>query len=88
MTPLERAARALCFDRDPDDKAGGPHPMGTWLDEGEAWWTGYVGSVRAVLQAIREPSEGMVRAGEAWQAHCSDVDTMYSEMILAALEEG
>lgn len=97
MTPLERAARALCTDRDPGDTSGGPHPSGTWIEKGEAWWTGYVDQARAVLEAIREPSEGMVKEG-AYQIPCgqgveegppnaSDAKDCWQAMIDAALSE-
>jgi hypothetical protein len=38
--------------READDRSGGPHPSGTWLDEGEPWWTGYVDVARAIIEAI------------------------------------
>lgn len=37
------------------------------------------------LTAIREPSEEMVKAGEAWRDHCSDVDSLFSEMMKVAI---
>lgn len=59
----ERVARAMCLDRDPDDKSGGPHPLGLWLDEGEAWWTGYKDAARLAIKAMREPTESMLDRG-------------------------
>jgi hypothetical protein len=38
-----------------------------------------------VLQAIRKPSRAMVNAGLHWQSHCSDVDSLFEQMIDAAL---
>lgn len=80
MTPLERAARALYRTDDFD-----PHQFGE-----DKVWPDLVDYVKLVLEAIREPSEGMVSAamdrdklgydplpGEVWQA-----------MIDAALAEG
>jgi len=53
MTPLERAARALCASQGDD-----------WEREGhEGLLKNYSTHARAVLMAIREPSEGMLSAG-------------------------
>jgi hypothetical protein len=39
----------------------------------------------AVLQAMRSGvTPQMINAGLAWQAHCSDVDSLFEEMINAA----
>lgn len=54
MTPLERAARALC------ELAG--NPPGATMN-GKALWQDYLPEVRAVIAAIREPSQTMVNAG-------------------------
>lgn len=70
---LERCARALCIDRDPDNIQGGPHPHGLWIDEGEPWWTGYTVAARAVLEALREPTSDVLSAGERALVHCSPV---------------
>jgi hypothetical protein len=76
MTPLERAARALCsLDGHLENATMAGKPL----------WQDYLPEARAVLQAIREPSDAMVEEGRretaapyhAWQA-----------MIAAALEEG
>lgn len=58
-TPLERAARALCErdGRDPDEMFGAAnaeYPL----------WHLHRDDVRAVLSAIREPSERMLEVGE------------------------
>ena len=54
MTPIERAARALCkLDGHPEDEAR----------EGRPLWQSYVPKVRAVLDAIHEPSLRMTEAG-------------------------
>lgn len=59
MSPLERAARAL----------HDVEPMSSDAEMNEVFFLGLrdvrVRQVRAVLQAIREPSEGMIEAGEA-----------------------
>jgi hypothetical protein len=38
-----------------------------------------------VLEAIRKPNKAMVNAALHWQSHCSDVDSMFEQMIGAAL---
>ena len=54
--PIERAARALCeLDGNPPDAKMDGKPL----------WQDYVPEVRAVLSAIREPSEAMWRAADA-----------------------
>ena len=63
MTPLERAARALCKELNlpPDFRSGGdpfapdPNRVGGGLKN----WEAMLPHVRAVLTAIREPSEAM-----------------------------
>jgi hypothetical protein len=61
MSPLERAARVLCdlTGRDPDEVC-----IGEGKAVGQTWlgWEAFVSDARAVVAAIREPSEGMVRA--------------------------
>lgn len=54
MNPIERAARALC------ELEG--NPPGATMD-GKPLWQDYVPEVRAVLAAIREPSEHAVEGG-------------------------
>ncbi|UAB76969.1 hypothetical protein INR77_08920 [Erythrobacter sp. SCSIO 43205] len=69
---IERAARAIVAadNRDPD----AIHPLGL----GKPQWQHYTKQAEAVLRAIREPSEEMIKAGscggdwphasETWQA--------------------
>lgn len=51
-------------------------------------------SVHAVLEAIREPSEGMTEAGAKWMQRLYpsvrpvDLNAAFADMIDAALEEG
>lgn len=56
MTPLEKAARALC-------ELDG-NPPGAVMD-GKPLWQDFLPEVRTVLQAIREPSEEMEAAADA-----------------------
>jgi hypothetical protein len=92
MTPLERACRAAHGEHndDPAERAKSSDP---------AWdgWKSWIPVVRAVLQAIREPSDEMVEAAyrrEGVGPDAVDVpysltpDDMWPAMIDAALEEG
>lgn len=84
MEPLERAALAAAqaagYTKLIDDPTEKRSLSPSELD-GDEWRA----VVRAVLEAIREPDDAMVRAGEAWQLHCSDVDSLFSEMIGVAI---
>lgn len=65
MTPLERAARALCsLDRFPADP----------ITDGKAPWQDYLPRARAVLHAVREPSEAMTEAGAEITSHISSTE--------------
>jgi hypothetical protein len=56
MTPVERAARALCrLDGHLENIRLGGEPM----------WVSYKAQVHAVLSAVREPDEAMLAAGNA-----------------------
>lgn len=57
MSPLERAARALYVRESP------PTDHYAWEDIEEAERDHYRANVRAVLQAIREPTSEMLSAG-------------------------
>ena len=91
MKILERAARAL-YDRwleSPDVAreaiTNGPHPAWDKLScETQAKWTG---DARAVMEAIREPSEAMKRAGMDACGGDGSVLDGYDAMIDAALDE-
>ena len=84
MTDLERLARAACFANgtDPDEPIG---PARAGLR-----WQAYVSHVRAVLLALREPSEGMVDAGGWGAANAAgyDVPVAFAAMIDHVLAEG
>jgi len=89
VTPLERAARALY-------RQGDTGPYGP-ADEDEQWHQ-FIDDARAVIEAIREPSEAMTKAGRDSLEHDSDGSLLggpeeaahntYSRMIDALLEEG
>ena len=88
MTPLERAARAL-YRSAPHDFD--PNQMGE-----DATWPDLIEHVRAVLTAIREPSEAMISEshttqGEHWFATeeyaAEYVREDWARMIDAALNE-
>lgn len=83
MCPLERAARALCAT------AGNPEDVKL---DGRPLWQDYLPAVRAVLQAIREPSKAMLVAAmkdypvkEGGIIPC-DVRDSFVAMIDAALK--
>lgn len=75
--PLERAARALC------ELAG--NPPGATMD-GKPLWMDYLPEVRAVVEALREPSVDMTIVGGN-RKHLGSGD-MWRAMIDRMLEEG
>lgn len=97
MTPIERAARALyrLHDAPPQElldrlKANGDDDaLAEELAEEDQVWGSYVEDVRAVLTAIREPSEAMIdEAYESYDADGGSLRKVFSNMIDAALAEG
>lgn len=93
MTPIERAARALCASslEDPDEVVA---TLGEKPGEPVFAWQHRLHDVRAVLTEIREPSEHAMDCGAyrlpgidtaTKQAKARDV---YRAMIDAMLEEG
>lgn len=88
MTPIERACRALAdlHGRDPDEPV---------LLTDRRLWQEFEPQVRAVVAAIREPSEGMRQAGlDAMKRKANpaldhhDVHVGFTAAIDALLEEG
>lgn len=77
MTPLERAARAL----QQADEIGAD----AWEAMTHGEQMGYLIKARAVLTAIREPSEAMDFAAAACES--SYIGDVYTAMIDAALAE-
>jgi hypothetical protein len=81
---VERAARAVAeyYGEDPDEV----EPLAQAVTgKALARWRKYVPVAAAVLEAIREPNRDMVNAALHWQDHCGDVDSLFSEMVGAAL---
>jgi hypothetical protein len=82
---IERAARALARRScPPGGEAQFPYVS---ADEWEAkHWRDHIPAARAVIEAIREPSEGMVRAGHG---HSLTINAgyLFKAMIDAALSE-
>lgn len=83
MTPIERAARALC-------KLAG-NPENTKF-EGKPMWQSYINEAHAVVQAIREPDDLAISLGALALEHsspdASNVDLAgiaYQAMIDAVL---
>lgn len=96
MSAIERAARALCaFDgKDPDEDYRHDPVTGITIDiadDSPARWTIYQGKAKAVLRALREPSEAMIKAGHTATERQFDLTAAYTaiwrEMINAALAE-
>lgn len=84
MTPIERAARAHYAD------AWGGKPWHAWEDVDEVERQEHMRAVRAVLTAIREPSEAMLEAGAEYDSEtgCSgNPRKIYPAMIDAAMKE-
>jgi len=77
MSPLERAARALC-------RLDG-HPENATM-EGRPLWQDYLPEVRAVIQAIRDPSHEMVQAVPSDTNAPIYPEDIWQAMIDAALE--
>lgn len=89
MSPIERAARAL-YERwlqDPDivreAALNGPYP--TWDSISELGKGRWVNAVRAVLHAIREPSDEMCRLPSIGRD--ANAEEIWQAMIDAALQE-
>lgn len=84
-TIVERAARAL---RELDGHAPD-------IEDDNPTWQNYLSNVRAVLQAIREPTDGMMEAGaeiirnvgpsESPEAHRNDAANTWRFMVDEAL---
>lgn len=88
-SPIERAARALAEDAYDRQHCGLPTEP-TREQFVSVMEASYRSTARAVLTAIREPSEGMWQAGDD---HCEHRDTadpkaVWQAMIDAALSEG
>lgn len=88
MTPIERAARALCqLDGNPDDGERDGKPL----------WLSYLPQIRAVIEAIHEPSLRMTEAGatiiryvgpeESQSGYQSDAANAWRFMIDAMRED-
>lgn len=97
MTPLERAARAICEanDLEPDTPVMAPgfqREVSASVrspGSGPYLWERFVPQARAVLKAIRKPSDAM-RDPFTETLHWDDLDQddVWQTMIDAALEEG
>lgn len=101
MSPIERAARAIETEFKQQAGDHGFFVPRDESDEGVILFDGRIdptGIVRAVLIAIREPSEGMVRASareapqEVWLEDQGEADgevrAVWKNMIDTALSEG
>lgn len=93
MTPIERAARAICddFGVDPDSIVTGEEDahVGLGLREPHLAWTRYVSMARSVIQAVREPSVPMVTMVHSdgnWSCTSEEIGKAYTAVIDAILE--
>ena len=78
MTPLERAARALCsLDGNPENATM----------EGKPLWQDYLPEARAVVEAIREPSAAMLAADPTGPSGSFFPEDVWRAMINALLDE-
>lgn len=88
VTPLERAARALW-----ENSLLRPHHLvdvepGRPELSGAPDWQRFLPLARAVLTAIREPSEGMIdEAYASYHANGGSLRDVFMDMIDVALEE-
>jgi hypothetical protein len=76
---LERAAKAVAIASDPETAARASIGQEPFVSDE------HLAIASAVLKAIHKPTDKMVRAGEAWHLHCSDIDSLWEEMVSAAL---
>lgn len=74
-SPIERVARVLAGH---ELSRNGEGDMVSAGDAVDALWPEYTDAALAVLRTLREPSAGMVAAGDA---------TVWERMILAAIED-
>lgn len=86
MTPLERAARAvreqIAFEQDEDDGD-------RFMVEGGLRGHEFFNEIaRALIEAIREPSEAMIKAAWSEASEGGDPPEIYAAMIDALLKEG
>lgn len=88
MTPLERAARALALTFICEDQGWAPDEE-VPVNYAKNCWVNHIAQVRAVLTAIREPSDAMVGPdSKAWGHAGSEAEHVWREAIDAMLEEG
>lgn len=79
---IERAARAVC------ERGWDGSPGYKWENISAAEKDEYRNDARAVLRAIREPSEGMIEEGYAsYDANGGSIRDAFMDMIDAALGE-
>jgi len=82
VTPeLEAMARAICIQnlvstRQPQDRA-----------TVDSYWRSFVPEARAALLAIREPTDGMKRAGIEYPFDCADSYTAMIDHVLGRTDQ-
>ena len=91
QTMVEKVARALTArcGVDPDDTNGGAWDGGSY-NRGKPAWTAWSDDARAAIEAMREPSEGMIKAADEDTPDVLtpfDARDIWTAMIDAALSE-
>lgn len=90
MTPLERAARALWAENGKPYHIDDATPSKA-IPDARPDWQRFLPQARAVLQAIREPSDAMVNVGMERSGHKGYAEVfardVWGSMIDAAVEE-
>lgn len=94
-SPLEKAALVLMREDYPEEV----NEAGELTEAGQVYWhrrgVGYVETIRAVLTAIREPDEAMVKAGvlapnyledQSSKRGCANIYTAMIDAILVGSE--
>lgn len=96
MSPIEKAARALCkLSGDNPDASVMPSGFQASVrreprrpDEGPFRWERFIPQARAVLTAIREPSDAMLEAAQMAHRPETTYRMAWQAMVDAAIEEG
>ncbi|HMO74067.1 MAG TPA: hypothetical protein PKD48_01855 [Sphingopyxis sp.] len=89
MTPLERAARAAIEETGAYAIATVEGEPAAWMAEGGVRSEEHFRDIaRAVLEAVREPTHGMIIGGEEVSNKKTACEDIWIAMIDAALKEG
>lgn len=79
MTMRERIARAMCVANgiDPDETGYG---LGNNMPKDEVYplWWAQIKTVNAALDALMDPTDGMIKEGTAWFMSSDEVERRYA----------